>query len=330
GRMKGKGEAREAGGGGREEEKRDRTEEVVFRRRLVLLRAMREEGIVGFTKVFTSPSIRVGQSIILQTVGLGELAPNTVIMSWPSRECLTSEFKDHAVEEIWRLQESWFMTRRAGYSSIICKGLEQFPSNEEAKSGFIDVWWIVQEGQLQLLIAYILQQHHVWRGCQIRLFTIACATDDPVAIEHELKHYLSAMRIHVAVLEIVTVTVLDPEALGPVPTDPGPVEEVNWLTSVRESMLVQALKKDFENEALGLGSGDREGDEGVVDERYDSSTFVRTWLHTTSALPLVHRRELFLKAHTVATLKREIDKRSGGEETELVLMNLPVMDLCGG
>lgn len=47
----------------------DMTEEVVFRRRLMLLKAMREEGVIGFTKVFTSPSVRVGQSILLQTVG---------------------------------------------------------------------------------------------------------------------------------------------------------------------------------------------------------------------------------------------------------------------
>ena len=37
-----------------------------------------------------------------------------------------------------------------------------------------------------------------------------------------------------------------------------------------------------------------------------------------------------MKAHTVATLKKEIERRSAGEEVELVLMNLPVMDLCGG
>lgn len=60
------------------------------------------------------------------------------------------------------------------------------------------------------------------------------------------------------------------------------------------------------------------------------SPFIQTWLHTTSDLPFPHRRELFLKAHTVATLKREIDKRSSGGDVDLVLMNLPVMDLCGG
>ncbi|KAJ3025960.1 hypothetical protein HDV00_012290, partial [Rhizophlyctis rosea] len=327
--------------GGREGERvfREMTEEVVFRRRLMLLKAMREEGITGFTKVFTSPSVRVGQSILLQTVGLGDLTPNTVILSWPDHPHPHASYPtetDAAVDEIWRLQELWFMTRRAGYSSIICKGLENFPSNQESRSGFLDVWWIVQEGQLQLLIAWILKQHHVWRGCQIRLFSIACASEDPVQVESELRLYLSVMRIPVAVVEVVTIDVLDPGMLGPVPVDPTPEEDLRRLMRSRESLLAQALKTDFEREASELGGGDGvdgvNGAHGIQSNGANAhnSTFIHTWLHTTSHLPTPHRRELFLKAHTVARLKREIDKRSSGEDVELVLMNLPVMDLCGG
>jgi hypothetical protein len=72
-------------------------EEIIFRRKLILQRAMNDEHVMGFAKglpisciyvlfflidiilVFFSPSIQTGQSILIQTVGLGTLSPNVVL-----------------------------------------------------------------------------------------------------------------------------------------------------------------------------------------------------------------------------------------------------------
>jgi potassium/chloride transporter 4/5/6 len=63
-----------------------------------------------------------------------------------------------------------------GLSCMICKGIENFPDNEAVVTGTIDVWWIVQDGQMILLVAYLLKQHPVWNACQIRLFALCHLT----------------------------------------------------------------------------------------------------------------------------------------------------------
>ncbi|KAJ3300552.1 hypothetical protein HK104_010494 [Borealophlyctis nickersoniae] len=310
-------------------ERSDVREEIVFRRRLLLWTAMRDEGITGFTKVFTSPSVRIGQSILLQTVGLGELTPNTVVLSWPSCDSRGEE----TIDAVRRLQELWFMTRRAGYSSIICKGLERFPSNKDTVNGSIDVWWIVQEGQLQLLLAYILQQHFVWKNCDIRLFTVANTSDDVTAIENELRLYLRLMHIPVSFLEVVALQVIQPRMQGSLMRSPTPDESGQVLAGVLQQELDEEDHTLQQRRCAGEEPGpSNNGSQSVAGEprsnnRAHSSSFVKTWIHDVHDLPNIQRRDLFLKAHTVATLKREIDARSATRHTALVILNLPAPEV---
>lgn len=44
---------------------------------------------------------------------------------------------------------------------LVAKGIIDFPSSVFKLTGFIDVYWIVQDGGLCLLIAYLLKQHKV-------------------------------------------------------------------------------------------------------------------------------------------------------------------------
>ena len=44
---------------------------------------------------------------------------------------------------------------------LVAKGIIDFPSGVFKLTGFIDVYWIVQDGGLCLLMAYLLKQHKV-------------------------------------------------------------------------------------------------------------------------------------------------------------------------
>ena len=44
---------------------------------------------------------------------------------------------------------------------IVAKNIEDFPHMKQRVDGTIDVYWIVQDGGLCLLIAYLLTQHKV-------------------------------------------------------------------------------------------------------------------------------------------------------------------------
>ena len=35
-----------------------------------------------------------------------------------------------------------------------------------------DVWWLLHDGGILILVAYLLQRHVVWRRCSLRLFTV--------------------------------------------------------------------------------------------------------------------------------------------------------------
>lgn len=39
--------------------------------------------------------------------------------------------------------------------------------------GNIDVWWVVHDGGLLMLLPFLLKQHKVWKQCTLRIFTVA-------------------------------------------------------------------------------------------------------------------------------------------------------------
>jgi potassium/chloride transporter 4/5/6 len=56
---------------------------------------------------------------------------------------------------------------------VIPRNLTQFPSSQEVVKGTIDVWWVVHDGGMLILLAFLLQADKVWRGCRLRVFTVS-------------------------------------------------------------------------------------------------------------------------------------------------------------
>ena len=58
---------------------------------------------------------------------------------------------------------------------------------KERLTGNIDIWWIVGDGGVLLLLPSLLKKHKVWSGCHIRLFVLADrAGDDVEKMQQEL------------------------------------------------------------------------------------------------------------------------------------------------
>jgi hypothetical protein len=72
--------------------------------------------------------------------------------------------------------------------------------------GSIDVWWIVHDGGLLMLLPFLLRQHKTWKNTQLRLFTIAQMEDNSVRMKHDLERFLYHLRIdaQVFVIEMVS------------------------------------------------------------------------------------------------------------------------------
>jgi solute carrier family 12 (potassium/chloride transporter), member 4/6 len=81
-----------------------------------------------------------------------------------------------------------------GMSLLVAKGITEFPSRVKL-TGTIDVYWIVQDGGLCILMAFLLKQNKVWRNCKIRVIAIALPEDNNTKLQQNLQDYVYQLRI---------------------------------------------------------------------------------------------------------------------------------------
>ncbi|XP_075244994.1 solute carrier family 12 member 7-like isoform X4 [Convolutriloba macropyga] len=63
----------------------------------------------------------------------------------------------------------------------------------------IDIWWIVHDGGILMLLGFLLRQHKVWRQTTMRIFTVAQPEDNSIKIKKDLEQFLSLLRIEATV-----------------------------------------------------------------------------------------------------------------------------------
>lgn len=60
------------------------------------------------------------------------------------------------------VEETVRETTAAHQALLVAKNIDHFPGNQERlKDGTIDVWWIVHDGGLLMLLPFLLKQHKV-------------------------------------------------------------------------------------------------------------------------------------------------------------------------
>eukprot|EP01137_Pigoraptor_chileana_P021003 Opistho-2@84147 len=162
--------------------------EHVAHARASIRSAMAAEGLKGFGEAVFAPTLSIGRSMIIQQSGIGAVRPNSVLVAWPDgwREDASLAAQIVAVVE---------ETQVSGKALIVARGIESFPLTSERMAGSVDVWWIVHEGGMLLLLGFLLTKHRVWKKCRLRLFVVAEFEDNSVAIEAALKNLLINLRI---------------------------------------------------------------------------------------------------------------------------------------
>uniref|UniRef100_A0A8C3CUM0 Solute carrier family 12 member 7 n=1 Tax=Cairina moschata TaxID=8855 RepID=A0A8C3CUM0_CAIMO len=152
----------------------------------------------GFCQIVVSPSFRDGISHLIQSAGLGGMKHNTVLMAWP---------------QSWKQTENHFSwknfvdtvreTTAAQQALLVAKNIDLFPTNQERfTEGNIDVWWIVHDGGMLMLLPFLLRQHKVWRKCKMRIFTVAQMDDNSIQMKKDLQMFLYHLRLN-AEVEVV-------------------------------------------------------------------------------------------------------------------------------
>ncbi|KAJ7312012.1 hypothetical protein JRQ81_006341 [Phrynocephalus forsythii] len=156
------------------------------------------EKVKGFCQVVVANKVRDGISHLIQSCGLGGMKHNTVVLGWPYG---------------WRQSEdprSWktFIdtvrcVTAAHLALLVPKNVSFYPGNHERyNEGNIDVWWIVHDGGMLMLLPFLLKQHKVWRKCKMRIFTVAQMDDNSIQMKKDLATFLYQLRIE-AEVEVV-------------------------------------------------------------------------------------------------------------------------------
>lgn len=97
------------------------------------------------------------------------------------------------------------MAEARRYAMIVPKNIDGFPDNKDIQNGTIDIWWIIHDGGLLFLIAFLLKRHKVWSHCRLRLFTVAQLEDNSIEMKRDLERYMYQLRIEaeIDVVEMV-------------------------------------------------------------------------------------------------------------------------------
>ncbi|KAL1493192.1 hypothetical protein ABEB36_011293 [Hypothenemus hampei] len=170
-------------------------EDEAIKAKQVLRAVMDKERVKGFAEILVARDISEGLCNLVQTAGLGGLKPNTVIMSWPYGWRENTE-EEQAFENTVRTLAA------AKMALLIPRGIDFFPNSNQKVSGFIDIWWIVHDGGLLMLIPFLLKQHRTWKNCKFRIYTVAQQTDNSIQMKKDLKTFLYHLRIE-ADVEVV-------------------------------------------------------------------------------------------------------------------------------
>ncbi|KAL8194211.1 UNVERIFIED_CONTAM: hypothetical protein K2H54_004924, partial [Gekko kuhli] len=206
---------------------------------------MGAERTKGFCQIVVSSTVRDGISHLIQSAGLGGMKHNTVLMAWPQ------SWKQTNNPFSWKnFVDTVRETTAAQQALLVAKNIDLFPTNQERFSeGNIDVWWIVHDGGMLMLLPFLLRHHKVWRKCKMRIFTVAQMDDNSIQMKKDLQMFLYHLRLN-AEVEVVEMFENDISAF---------TYEKTLVMEQRSQMLkqMQLSKNEREREIQSITDGSR-------------------------------------------------------------------------
>lgn len=218
----------------------------------------------GVGEIVVAKNMREGFRGVVQTMGLGNLKPNIVVMRYPEiwREENASEIPENFVNII----DDCITANKA---VVIVKGLDEWPGEFQKQYGTIDLYWIVRDGGLMLLLSQLLRSKESFESCKIRVFCIAEEDTSAEELKADVRKFLYDLRMQA---EVIVVTMKSWEAhQEDQEAKMGKEDAMEALSRARKRISIEAIK--LKNSGL---VGDQ--DVGVNDQQ------VNKFLYTTLTL----------------------------------------------
>ena len=166
----------------------------------VMKRYMAKEGLEGYALI--SVTHQEFSDAVLSSVmstGIGPVSPNLIMLPF------LRDYKKRVnrAEELVKTIKGLTILKRA---VVLFKGSSTYPrKGKSLDEGQIDIYWVVEEGGLCLLLPYLLSQHRIWRkNTTLRIFAVATdPNEDLDQLEASVLDYCDSVRIK------ATITVID-------------------------------------------------------------------------------------------------------------------------
>ncbi|KAK1295176.1 Cation-chloride cotransporter 1 [Acorus calamus] len=225
----------------------------------------------GVAEIVVAPNMSEGFRGLIQTMGLGNLKPNIVVMRYP---------------EIWRRENliqipSTFVgiindCIAANKAVVIIKGLDEWPGEYQKQYGTIDLYWIVRDGGLMLLLSQLLLTKESFESCKIQVFCIAEEDVDAEELKADVKKFLYDLRMQAEVI-IITMKLWEAHSEGPGAPSPDDSAKAFVGAQRRVAAYLSEMREDARREGRAELMAD--GKRVVVNEQQ-----VDKFLYTTMKL----------------------------------------------
>ena len=155
-------------------------------RRHEMERFLKQEAVVAFAETDVVSNIEEGLVSVAQADGMGGLNSNTLLMGWTSER-----------EGLERALRSLRSFSQLGKSLIIGR-VDTKPLPVAGRDREIHVWWggLQRNGDLMLLLAYLLSRNSEWLGAQLVVSSLASSELMRERTQNHLDELLPELRIN--------------------------------------------------------------------------------------------------------------------------------------
>ncbi len=147
---------------------------------------LKKQGVLSLTKVIEAHSIYEGAKELINTYGLGEIKPNTVLLGD------TSDISK--LDEYIKIIDTTYKRKK---NIVIAKDSSTTEQVMQRGGSSIDIWWrgSGENVNLMLTLAYMLKTSKKWKKANLVLRSIAKNEKDKAGIEKSLENFISSSRI---------------------------------------------------------------------------------------------------------------------------------------
>jgi hypothetical protein len=204
---------------------------------MAMKQMLHDNEIQGFGRVVYTDDFSEGLLCMVQTCGIGAFQPNCILASWPTNWDAPGAEGVKVRTEFVRLVQASVVFQKV----VLLSNNQTVPALTTRLGGTIDIWWVVADGGILLLLPFLLKKHPVWRRCRTRLFAVADKINDDVTeMQRELEAYVNDFRLDVE----VHVKVIDPEDGTASGLTKNPVSFSNWRRVAANPESARGLNED--------------------------------------------------------------------------------------